>query len=355
MVVRGRGNSAVPYKCDERGHETGRKYEDGRWPNCGFRVKLFVDFKDDNPGNPGILNDKIVTAPQKTGKVVETELPKQIVNSIGMKFNLIPAGTLSIKSDSEPYWWTDWWMFDVRQQQKIAFDKSFYMGIYEVTQDQYEKIMKKNPSQFIGKNKPVESVTWYDAMEFCRRLTALGKKEEREYRLPTEAEWEYAYRAGTTTSYYFGNDVKEEVLDRYCWYWGNSEKETKEVGVKAPNAWGLYDMAGNVWEWCLDWYSIKQASNEQVSPKGPVSGYLRVLRGGSWRNFGYCRASDRGVGFPSFGNDYTGFRVVLVVHCKSKDEIANFISQEKKILVGVGPENPGATKTDGKPDETKTK
>ena len=169
---------------------------------------------------------------------------------------------------------------------------SFCLAKYPVTQAQYEEIMGKNPSYFKG-HRPVECVSWHDAVAFCKKLS---EREGRTYRLPTEAEWEFACRAGTKTEYYTGDT--EEDLARAGWYVGNSDNQTHPVGQKEPNAFGLYDMHGNVWEWCADWYD---------EPKG-----RRVLRGGAWDLVSvYCRSAYR-FGFgPVSRYVYLGFRVLL--------------------------------------------
>ncbi|NIQ00427.1 MAG: SUMF1/EgtB/PvdO family nonheme iron enzyme [Nitrospinaceae bacterium] len=147
---------------------------------------------------------------------------------------------------------------------------SFYMDQYEVTQADYERVMRENPSSFKGSNHPVDKVTWLEAKGYCEQV---GK------RLPTEAEWERAARGGTQTAYYWGNSMKDD----YAWYSKNSAKKTHPVGQKKPNAYGLYDMAGNAWEWVSDWYVANYYRNApRVNPQGPNYGDLKVLRGGSW-------------------------------------------------------------------------
>jgi len=172
--------------------------------------------------------------------------------------------------------------------------KSWLMGKYPVTQEQYEAVMGNNPSNFKGGNRPVECVSWNDAQEFCRKASSMSGKQ---VRLPSEIEWEYAARAGTTTDYFFGNNASD--LDKYAWYSDNSNKETHPVGTKQPNPWGLYDILGNVWEWCQDWYDQEQK--------------YRVLRGGSWLNDSYlCRCACRGGSIPDHRSNRNGFRLVVV-------------------------------------------
>jgi formylglycine-generating enzyme required for sulfatase activity len=211
-----------------------------------------------------------------------------------MKMVLIPAGEFTMGSpDSDS---------DARSgekpQHRVRITKPFYLGTTEVTQGQYEKVMGKNPS-FVKEPSPdaaVQNVSWNDAQEFCRKLSELAgeKTAGRRYRLPTEAEWEYACRAGSTEKYCYGDDKSR--LGDYAWYeknFGNSFRYL--VGQKTPNAWGLYDMHGNVWEWCADWYDSKYYANSPTDdPMGPTEGSFRVFRGGGWSAPAeFCRSADR--------------------------------------------------------------
>ena len=218
-------------------------------------------------------------------------------NSIGMEFVHIPAGTFMMGSERGGS--------DEKPVHQVTISRPFYMGKHEVTQAQFKQIMGKNPSRFSGPDKPVDKVTWYQAGEFCMRLTA---KEGHRYRLPTDAQWEYACRAGTKTRYSFGDDEGEVGV--YAWFDGNSGKSTHAVGKKRPNPWGLYDMHGNVWEWCRDG-KRSYTSSKMVDPVGPSSG-SRVLRGGAWDDGpGDVRSAARaGIG-PAFRRNPRGFRVVL--------------------------------------------
>jgi formylglycine-generating enzyme required for sulfatase activity len=195
----------------------------------------------------------------------------------------------------------------------------FWMGKYEVTQEQYEVVMGRNLSTFKGAKNPVEQITWNDATEFCRKLGGGASSPPlrgqdgptpRVFRLPTEAEWEYACRAGSTTRFCFG-DFDNDLGD-YAWYGGNSGNQTHPVGKKKPNAWALYDMHGNVWEWCGDWYGRRYyAESDGKNPLGPSSGEYRVLRGGMWiLGPDDCRSACRVGLSPSVANIYRGFRVV---------------------------------------------
>ncbi|MBE3097052.1 MAG: SUMF1/EgtB/PvdO family nonheme iron enzyme [Planctomycetes bacterium] len=167
---------------------------------------------------------------------------------------------------------------DEGPQHEVTISKPFHMGATEVTQAQYEAVMGTNPSKFKGPTNPVEMVSWEEAAEFCRRLS---EKTRKTFRLPTEAEWEYAYRAGSKTRFPFGDS--ESALGDYAWYGSNSGGKTNPVAQKKPNAWGLCDMHGNVWEWCADWFG-SYSSGASTDPQGAGSGGLRVVRSGSWRN-----------------------------------------------------------------------
>jgi formylglycine-generating enzyme required for sulfatase activity len=205
---------------------------------------------------------------------------------------------------------------------------AFYMDKCLVTQEQYQKAMGANPSRWkVGKN-PVEQVRWSDAVKFCNRRSELENLQPcydlktwncnfgaNGYRLPTEAEWEYACRAGTATAYFFGDNPSK--LGEYAWFDKNSARRAQPVGQKLPNPWGLYDMCGNVWQWCNDFYKVdyyQQAPHQD--PKGPEAGEAKVVRGGAWR-FGpdTCRSGYRynenpGYADVCFGYDIYGFRCV---------------------------------------------
>ncbi len=236
--------------------------------------------------------------------------------------------------------------YDDETQHSVTLS-AFYMGKYEVTQEQYLAVMGNNPSWFtsgaaageIQGKRPVEMVSWYNAIVFCNRLSmkegltpaySIGGNTNpgvwgtvptssnatwdavvcnwnaNGYRLPTEAEWEYACRAGTTTVYYTGNTIS----DNTGWYVNNSGNKTHEVGKKPANAYGLYDMHGNVDEWCWDWYG-SYGSAAQTDPVGASSGSYRVLRGGGWGNVAEgLRSANRNTGYPSSRINHLGFRVL---------------------------------------------
>ena len=258
------------------------------------------------------------------GSPAHAQPPRTTTNSIGMKLVLIPKGTFLMGSPPSERGSED------ERQHKVTITKDYYLSAFEVTQAQYEKVMGKNPSHFQGDrvaerhpetgrvvrdvdsaNHPVDSVSYDDAVEFCKKLSELPdeKKVGRVYRLPTEAEWEYACRAGSKTALSIGESAK--FLGDYAWFDANCKKQTHPVGEKKPNTWGLYDMRGNVWEWCSDWYGEypKGAVN---NPIGPEQGSIRVFRGGSWFNLpAICRSAIRDGNTPSIRFDGLGFRVAL--------------------------------------------
>lgn len=170
--------------------------------------------------------------------------------------------------------------------------------------------MGSNPASNygVGLNNPVYYVSWNDCQAFIQNLNQLGQGT---FRLPTEAEWEYACRAGTQTAFYWGEDSSYSQIREYAWYDGNSSSKTHEVGTKLPNAWGLFDMSGNVWEWCQDWYG-NYSSNSQVDPTGAVRGSSRVIRGGSWlAHARICRSAYRSGHSPVYWTAGLGFRLAL--------------------------------------------
>jgi formylglycine-generating enzyme required for sulfatase activity len=241
------------------------------------------------------------------------QTPKEITNRIGMKLVLVPKGTFVMGSPE-----SEQGRNEDETQHEVTISKDYYLGVYEITQAQYEKVMGKNPSLFQGAivgnenaDLPVDNVSWDDVVEFCKKLSDLPeeKKAGRMYRLPTEAEWEYACRAGSKTAYSF--DDEEGLLPEYGWFSRNSSRRTHTVGLLEPNAWGLHDMHGNVWEWCSDWYE-EYPKGAVSDPTGPKEGSDRVIRGGSWDyEAAHCRSANRNGRDPSFRFDYYGFRVAL--------------------------------------------
>ena len=229
------------------------------------------------------------------------ELTLDLGNKVTMKLVQITAGKFMMGSpDGEKDR-----SKDESPQREVTISKPFYMGVYEVTQEQYEQVMGTNPSNFKGATNPVEQVSWYDAVEFCRKLS---QKTGKTVRLPTEAQWEYACRAGSGTRFSF--DDEDTDLSSYAWYSGNSGNTTHAVGQKKPNAFGLYDMHGNVWEWCADWYVGSYANANNTDPTGPGSGSRRVLRGGCWcHNPNRCRSAYRSRITPDGQYSFLGFRI----------------------------------------------
>ena len=227
-------------------------------------------------------------------------------------FKWIPAGQFEMGSTGR----TDPDRGDNETQHTVILSRGFWLLDHEVTQGEYEAVMGGNPSNFRGADRPVEMVSWYDAVAFCQALTRKDRdlrniSERHEYRLPTESEWEYACRAGTTTALYYNDGDRNRELDVIAWWDWNSGKETHPVKQKLPNAFGLYDMLGNVRERCSDWYG-DYPSGDVTDPKGPSSGSFRVIRGGSWYSVAeYARSADRSRDVPGLRLYNLGFRPAL--------------------------------------------
>ncbi len=222
----------------------------------------------------------------------------------------IPAGTFIMGSSS-----SEQGHFEREgPRHKVTISKPFYIGKYEITQAQWKSVMGSNPARDYGEgnNVPVYNVSWNDCQSFIQRLNGRGFGT---FRLPTEAEWEYACRAGTETAYYWGEDPDDLQIAQYAWYREiNRPMTIQPIGRKKPNAWGLYDMAGNVYEWCYDLYGIYPAK-PQIDPIGPASGEERVLRGGTAVSFAWrCRSAFRNRDKPENSYYYVGFRVAGAIH-----------------------------------------
>ncbi len=246
--------------------------------------------------------------PQARAKVTAAEIGQthtiMLPGDVALEMVLIPAGSFTMGSPLDP----PWSCTSEAPQHTVTFAQPFYMGKFEVTQAQWWAVMGTAPSHFTGNaNLPVESISWNDCQAFITKLNTMGKGT---FRLPSEAEWEYACRAGTSnTRWHFGND--EALLVEYAWYHPGALSQTHPVGEKLPNAFGLYDMSGNVWEWCQDWWH----GNYEGAPANGIpwedpAGSSRVLRGGAWNNsLSSCRAAYRNHSSDVRSRDY-GMRLV---------------------------------------------
>ncbi|HWG44661.1 MAG TPA: formylglycine-generating enzyme family protein, partial [Gemmataceae bacterium] len=275
------------------------------------------------PPPPTVVTPKPIVRPSRS-------LPKQLTNIIGMKFVLIPAGTFIMGSPAEETGRTP----DEGPQHEVTITRPFYISVYPVTQMQYQLIMRTNSSHFSrsgrGKdmvkdmeprNFPVERVTWGNAVVFCRRMSERPEeaKDGRVYRLPTEAEWEYACRADSSLPFHLGVSLSSTLanFDGNYPYGGAPRgpylRRPSVVGSYPANPFGLFDLHGNVWEWCHDWYGEHYYQESPAeNPQGPASGDRRVVRGGCWSSPGSnCRTAYRGKLEPGDHLYRVGFRVVL--------------------------------------------
>jgi formylglycine-generating enzyme required for sulfatase activity len=244
--------------------------------------------------SPGFMNKYTTTRDQKT-----------ITNSIGMEFVSIQAGEFDMGSPANETGRRD----SEGPVHRVKISSAFYMGKYEVTQKQWRDVMGSSSSSFKGDNLPVESVSWNEVQEFIKKLNE--NKGSNKYRLPSEVEWEYAARAGTTTRFSFGDD--ESKLSEYAWYDSNQGDKTHSVGQKNPNPWGLYDMHGNVWEWVQDkWHNDYYGAPTEGSSWGSGDSTDRVTRGGCWNPYtGGCRLAYRDKLDPVSSSYALGFRLVM--------------------------------------------
>ena len=259
------------------------------------------------------LSSLVIFGMMQLDSLLLAQPPKELTNSIGMKLVLIPKGTFMMGSPE-----SEEGRRENESQHEVTISNDYYLGAYEVTQTQYQTVIGNNPSCYQGAlvgnqnaDLPVENVSLDDAVEFCKKLSELPeeKKAGRVYRLPTEAQWEYACRAGSKTIYSF--DDEEGLLPEYGWFKRNSSQRTHTVGLLEPNAWGLYDMHGNVWEWCSDWYG-EYPKGAVSDPTGPTMGTDRVNRGGCWLYLAAnCRSASRNWAKSSYQDGLLGFRVAL--------------------------------------------
>jgi formylglycine-generating enzyme required for sulfatase activity len=297
----GASKTIVPLKIDDTLPTGGMKYRLGtvQWVearNANLNGEVIKDMLT-------VLSTiKKLEAVDATGKKVKDDsrlIEIDCGSGVKLELTLIPAGTFLMGS---PMTEKDRCVNETQHQ--VTLTKPFYLGIYLVTQTQYEAVMKKDPSFYKGTNLPVDNICWHDAAAFCETLS---QKTNRKFRLPTEAEYEYACRAGTTTPFNTGEFLSLKQAN----YEESGEGQTTPVDMYRPNTWGLYDMHGNLWEWCHDWF--EEYPNYQINdPKGPDSSKYRVLRGGSWFNTPQrCRSAFRYWSLPGYRLSFLGFRVAL--------------------------------------------
>jgi formylglycine-generating enzyme required for sulfatase activity len=232
-------------------------------------------------------------------------MEKRITDSLVVDLAYIPAGEFLMGSpESEARRCTD------EKQHLVRITKPYFIGVTPVTQEQWEAVIGENPCQRKCAMYPVEMVSWLDCQKFLEKVNSQYSIDGMICRLPTEAEWEYVCRAGNKSTYYFGDD--ESQLHDHGWYQSNSCGGTHAVGEQTPNALGLFDMHGNVWEWCEDWYVNNYGGFTSANPQGASSGSLRVHRGGSWKQAAAnCRSASRNGDRPDFRSNDLGFRIVL--------------------------------------------
>ncbi len=249
-------------------------------------------------------------------RLSERQPPGRLMNALGMEFVRVPAGSFLMgAADDEPGT-----MDDERPRHVVTLTRPFWLGRFAVTQMHYHDVMGYSPARFSGEFHPVEQVSWDEAMEFCRQLSQVSAERTagRSYRLPTEAEWEHACRAGTFAAYHTGPTHSIHLMNCQQRFSINESERilvghTTVVGSYPPNAFGLFDMHGNVWEWCADWYNVVEYLRGDVTnPPGPTHGVERVCRGGCWEAIGsYCRSAKRSSDEADTRDRYTGFRVVM--------------------------------------------
>ena len=270
-----------------------RKLLDDRRKNLLYAAVTEAIRKIESPGSQ---------PPESLHRGPLKEIAVDLGGGVKLEMVLIPAGEFLMGTPGESS--------GEMPQHRVRITRPFCLGKYLVTQEQWEAVMGSNPSKFKGPKNPVENVSWDDCQAFIAKLNANTGEQQGKFLLPTEAQWEYACRAGSTTKYYFGDD--ERQLGDYGWYDANSEG-THPVGKKKPNAWGLYDMHGNVGEWCADYWDGRyyegSPTNDPTGPNG-TTGWLRVRRGGSWNGpADWCRSASRTNATPGIGSDTLGLRI----------------------------------------------
>ena len=266
-------------------------------------VVLFTCIAISCERDPGISRGEYIYSDGQFIVPVEEMSPEEAAQEILSSMVYVEGGTFDMGATSEQ---ASHAYSDESPVHSVTLS-GFYMGATEVTQRQWKAIMGSNPSYFVGDNRPVERVSWNDCQEFIRKLNQLTGMT---FRLPTEAEWEYAARGGNKSQHYIY--AGSNSIDNVAWYTDNSGSSTHPVKGKQANELGLYDMSGNVWEWCSDWYG-SYGSSSQTNPTGPSTGSYRVLRGGSWyHGAGYCRVSYRRSNRPDTRTYSFGFRLSIV-------------------------------------------
>lgn len=276
-----------------------------------FNCYLSYRFENIHTIEEKVVSDVSSVVKQERIQYLST-VPKSITNSIGIEFVLIPEGEFVMgciekNNDTDP---------NETPPHKVRITKPFYMAKFPTTQGEWKQLMQNNPSFFnkLGNRAPVEKVSWNQVNLFIQALNDKeGYSSWNGYRLPTEAEWEYACRAGTLTRFYFGNNFQQ--LDEHAWILSNSSRTSHIVGLKIPNPWGLYDMLGNVKEWCQDYYQSDYYNGSPLNdPKGPKTGLSRVLRGGSWHTLDRkIKPSSRWEYPPGASTSFIGFRLIKIL------------------------------------------
>jgi len=285
------------------------------YPLEGETWKVYTDWPFDE--------EEAVRRQKETADAMKIPLQRRIELAEGVKMALIliPAGQFvmgSSKGQKDK-------CADEMPAHRVTITRPFYMGKYEVSQEEWQAVMGENPARYKGEGKPIENISWQQCQKFLEKLNALVP--DARFRLPTEAQWEYACRTGTETPFSYGNDLDYEALKEYAVYGrkfksvSETEDTTEPVGKKKPNPWGLYDMHGNVWEWCHDWYNkdyYKRSPRDD--PQGPEAGRWKVLRGGSWMSKPeVCRSAFRDFLDPTYPVDFNGgLRIVRDVPAGDK-------------------------------------